>query len=124
MPANIQTSGFSQDQLVKGVFSVTDFCPGGLVPFYLGTPCVPAGTNGNLARNAFRGPSFASVDLALFKNFELGEGRKLQFRWEVFNVFNRVNLYLPAGNLGSPNFGRSLAAFPARQMQLGLRFVF
>jgi outer membrane receptor protein involved in Fe transport len=124
MPANIQTSGFSKEELVGGIFSVSDFCPGGLVPFYLGTPCVPAGTNGDLARNAFRGPSFASVDLALFKNFKLGESRKLQFRWEVFNVFNRVNLYLPVGNLGSPNFGRSLAAFPARQMQLGLRFVF
>lgn len=123
-PANIQTSGFSQDQFVDGVFSVTDFCPGGLNIFYLGTPCVPVGTNGSLERNAFRGPSFSSVDLGLFKNFELGDGRRLQFRWEVFNLFNRVNLYLPVGNLGSPSFGRSLTAFPSRQMQLGLKFLF
>jgi hypothetical protein len=122
-PANIQTSGFSEDQFVDGVFTVEDFCPEGLNPFFAGTPCVPVGTNGDLERNVFLGPAFASVDLALFKNFTVGNGR-LQLRWEVFNVFNRVNLYLPVGNLGSPSFGRSLSAFPSRQMQLGVKYVF
>ena len=46
-------------------------------------------------------PGFASTDLSLFKNFVLPHAAraKLQFRAEVFNVFNRVNLQRPNGNL-------------------------
>jgi hypothetical protein len=123
-PANIQTDGFSRQQFADGVFRMTDFCPGGLTPFFSGTPCLPVGTNGNLPRNAFRGPGYSTVDLALIKNAGLGDRLKMQIRWEVFNVFNRVNLYLPVGSLGSPNFGRSLTTFPARQMQLGVKLLF
>jgi hypothetical protein len=82
------------------------------------------GTDGNLGRNAFRGPSFKSVDLGLFKNTVIREGLNLQFRAEAFNLFNRVNLYNPIGDLGSPLFGKSVAAFPARELQLGLKLVF
>jgi hypothetical protein len=124
LPANIQRSDFSESQFVDGVFGVADFCPGGLTPFFLGTPCVPTGTNGDLPRNFFRGPEFKSIDLGLFKNVDLKDGKELQFRIEVFNVFDWVNLFLPVGNLASPNFGRSTAAFPARQMQLGVKVLF
>jgi hypothetical protein len=82
------------------------------------------GSNGTLGRNAFRGPGLANVDLALFKNVEITEAMRLQFRTEIFNAFNRVNLFIPVGNMGSPNFGRSTGAFPARQIQLGLKFIF
>jgi len=30
-------------------------------------------------------------DIAMFKNFKIGESRGIQLRWEVFNVFNRAN---------------------------------
>jgi outer membrane receptor protein involved in Fe transport len=128
-PANLQTSGWSSSEFRKGIFgadraeSVRVFCPNGLTPFFNGTPCVPVGTNGNLGRNVFRGPAFASVDVAIFKNTTVGQAR-LQFRAEIFNLLNRVNLFLPVGNLGSPNFGRSLAAFPSRQIQFGLKWFF
>jgi hypothetical protein len=29
--------------------------------------------------------------MAIFKNFQLGGGRRLQFRWEAYNVFNQIN---------------------------------
>jgi hypothetical protein len=123
-PGNVRTSGFNNHQFVNGVFPIQAFCPGGIVPFFDGSPCVPVGTDGNLGRNAFRGPSFKSVDLGLFKNTVIREGLNLQFRAEAFNLFNRVNLYNPIGDLGSPLFGKSVAAFPARELQLGLKLVF
>jgi hypothetical protein len=41
-------------------------------------------------RNIFRGPWFSQLDMNLGKTFNMpwGENHKLQFRWEVFNVFN------------------------------------
>lgn len=123
-PAGIQTSGFTNQEFASGIFNVTDFCPNGLVPFFLGTPCVPVGSNGTLGRNVFRGPASYAVDLGIFKNTDITEELRVQFRTEIFNLFNRVNLFLPVGNLASPNFGRSLSAFPARQIQFGLKFIF
>ena len=138
-PANLQTAGWNNQQFVNGIFgspapspgsdqahsqAVEVFCPNGRVAFFVGTPCVPVGTDGNLSRNAFRGPAFKSVDLGLFKGVPVREGLNVQFRVEAFNLFNRVNLYNPIGDLGSPQFGQSTAAFPARQIQLGLKVVF
>jgi carboxypeptidase family protein len=49
------------------------------------------GTFGSLGRNAMRGPAINKWDLALYKNFTIREGMKLQFRSEAFNVFNHPN---------------------------------
>jgi hypothetical protein len=67
------------------------------------------GTYGNLARNQIIGPGFGDVDLSLLKNFPILKERvKGQFRVEMFNVFNRVNLAQPNANLGSgASFGQS-----------------
>jgi hypothetical protein len=63
-----------------------------------------AGVFGNLERNALRGPSFWQSDLILNKRFSINERVKLQFRTEVFNLFNRANFALPAStlNVGLP----------------------
>jgi hypothetical protein len=63
---------------------------------------VPAnGTYGNLARNQVVGPGFGDVDLSLIKNTPLYKERvTAQFRVEMFNVFNRINLAQPLNNLG------------------------
>jgi outer membrane receptor protein involved in Fe transport len=148
-PAGIKTSGFGNQQLVNGLLGDPTplityagfygrtslasqvFCPNGLnsildtlfVNSSL-TPCLPVGTNGNLSRNAFRGPAFKDVDLSLFKDIKAGDRVTVQFQAEAFNLFNRVNLYNPIGDMGSPQFGRSTSAFPARQIQLGLKVLF
>ncbi|MGH9313270.1 MAG: hypothetical protein ACRD1S_08740, partial [Vicinamibacterales bacterium] len=98
---------------INGIFQASDFPITGFIL-------------GDLPRNAYRGPGFASTDLSLFKNFALpfGPTTKLQFRAEVFNVFNRVNLLRPVGNLASPQFGRSTQAFPAREIQFALKVIF
>jgi len=53
------------------------------------------GAFGTAGRNSLRGPSFFDTDLALLKNVALSERAQLQFRTEVSNLFNRVNLGLP-----------------------------
>ncbi|GGG99113.1 TonB-dependent receptor [Silvibacterium dinghuense] len=68
-----------------------------------------AGTYGNLGRNQVIGPGFGDVDLSLIKNTFLYKERiRAQFRVEMFNVFNRVNLAQPAASLGDgSSFGWS-----------------
>jgi hypothetical protein len=60
-----------------------------------------SGTYGNLARNQVVGPGFGDVDLSLIKNTPLYKERiRAQFRVEMFNVMNRINLAQPLNNLG------------------------
>ncbi len=69
----------------------------------------PAGTYGNLRRNQIYGPGFGDVDLSLVKNVPLYRERvSAQFRVEMYNVLNRVNLAQPNANLSSgSSFGTS-----------------
>ncbi len=46
------------------------------------------------ARNAFRGPSAWNADFALGKSFALTERLSLDFRAEMFNIFNHHNMYV------------------------------
>jgi len=41
------------------------------------------------------GPGFANTDFSVLRDFRLREGLKLQFRSEMFNLFNQVNFSLP-----------------------------
>ncbi len=83
-------------------------------------------TSGTAARNSLRGPDLFSAAWSLGKNFALTERYRLQFRWEVFNVFNRTNLGLPvsavdAGNAGVITDIQSGPTLGMRNMQFGLR---
>jgi hypothetical protein len=83
------------------------------------------GTGGTAGRNMFTGPAFFDMDLALYKNFKIAEGKQLQFRGEVFNVLNHVNFALPNVNLDAPAFGRITNTRGAQRIiQFGLRFDF
>jgi hypothetical protein len=67
------------------------------------------GTYGNLGRNQITGPGFGDVDLSLIKNTPIYKERvSAQFRVEMFNVLNRINLAQPLNNMGyGPAFGWS-----------------
>ncbi|MCU0245181.1 MAG: hypothetical protein MUC42_01320, partial [Bryobacter sp.] len=45
-----------------------------------------------MARNSFRNRSFTTTDLRVMKNFGVGEGKKIQFSVEFFNLFNADNV--------------------------------
>ena len=95
----------------------------------------PFGRPGNLGRNTFTGPTYYDTDLNLIKNTHISERVNLQFRAEVYNVFNRIQFDLPGTSgdtLASPGtFGQSLSTIvqpdgttSARQIQLALKLIF
>jgi hypothetical protein len=81
-------------------------------------------TFGNAPRNSVLGPGFAQMDFALAKTWRTGGSTELEFRWEVFNLFDRANFNLPNRIFGNPNFGRISSAKNPREMQFGVRFAF
>lgn len=90
----------------------------------------PANRFGNLERNSLRGPSNWQVNFGLTKNFAVYETWKIQFRTEVFNLFNRIQRTPPNTDLNNVStfngFGiiRSAYGFTNRQIQFGLRLEF
>jgi hypothetical protein len=84
----------------------------------------PAGTPyGNTPFNMLYGPKYVDTDLSAFKTFPI-EKLTLQFRGEVFNVFNSVNMNTPNSTKSSPAFGTVSAAGAPRIVQLALRLSF
>jgi hypothetical protein len=83
-----------------------------------------AGALGNLGRNTLRGPGVNNLDFALFKNFSVANGMRLQFRFESFNFFNHTQFNGVSTNIASSTFGVVTSARPARINQLGLKLIF
>lgn len=82
-------------------------------------------TLGNAGRNIVYEDGEANVDLSVTKQFNLREKAALEFRTEIFNVFNLLNFVGAPGRIAfTPNFGRVFNAGPSRQMQLGLKLIF
>ena len=79
---------------------------------------------GNSAPGAIVGPALHVLDTGLLKNFYIREQKYLQFRWEMFNAMNEVNLANPVITIGLANTGQITGSGEARQMQVGMKFVF
>ena len=85
-------------------------------------PTDPSQPFGSATRNSVRGPGFWQLDLAAVKQVRLATGgARVDLRVEVFNLFNRVNFQIPNSNRSLANFGTITAAYPPRQVQLGLK---
>ena len=106
------------------------------------------GTFGNSGRGICEGPNFAQMDASLYKNIKFGPRVKAQLRFEVFNVFNRVNFIsvglntslnptsatLDTGRAAtatkiiaftpSGSFGQATATRDPRQAQFGIKLMF
>jgi hypothetical protein len=107
----------SRSTFITGLFTPSQF------------PVPAPGREGSLGRNTFDGPGFANVNLNVVKTAHIpwvigGEGATLEFRTEIFNLFNRVNLNQPTSDLSSGLFGRSTSQRQPRQVQFGLRIAF
>ena len=78
---------------------------------------------GGAGRAAITGPSLFTADWALVKDFNISERVKIQFRWEVYNVFNDTNLANPSNtNVDTPTAVLITdVQAPLRNMQFGLR---
>ena len=89
------------------------------------------GRFGTLGRNTFRGPAYYDFDFALIKSTPFGrrssgiELLDMQFRAEFFNLFNIVNMGLPANTLAGAGFGEiSRTAGTSRQIQFSLKLIY
>ncbi len=84
-------------------------------------------TFGNSGRDAFRSPSFWNLDTSIFRQFPFwGEGRRIEFRAEAFNLFNTVILGTPGNDISNlSSFGKANStANSPRQLQLGAKIIF
>jgi len=82
------------------------------------------GTFGTAGRNRVIGPGLNNFDFSVVKRFEFGEQRSLEFRTEVFNIFNHSNFVTVGNVLGTPSFGQLTSARDPRDIQFGLKFLF
>ncbi len=90
------------------------------------------GDFGNAPRTFFQLPGIVITNMSAFKNFAMGGNRRMQLRWEIYNVFNQVNWstintnaqFNPAGEQVNLSFGQATGARAARIMQGAIRFSF
>jgi hypothetical protein len=87
-------------------------------------PATGRGFYGNSARNILVGPGNATWNTGLHKNWKFGEAAVMQFRWEMFNAFNRANFSNPNTNIQGGSFGLITTAGSGRSMLFGLRLDF
>lgn len=92
-----------------------------------------AGTFGTLRRNAYYGPGYGDVDLSVFKNTAIKERVTVQFRAEMFNLFNRTNFAPPSSisnnfvlndTIGDYNGAPGIGAGEPFNTQLALKVIF
>jgi hypothetical protein len=91
------------------------------------------GDRGNNCDNAMlRLPGFHNHDISFFKNFPMKGTQKMQFRWEIYNLFDQVSyfevdtsaIFDAAGRQTDTNFGKVTSARNERRMQFSLRYLF
>jgi len=112
-----------------------------------GPPCIPGtifntcafvanttfGTFGDAGRNIIRGPGLQNWDMSFIKEFPVHEQMHLEFRAELFNIWNHPNLTFADETTTNENFsierGASQFGFPTasrapRLVQFALKFYF
>jgi carboxypeptidase family protein len=129
--------GFNQNRILGGwqLSSIGQFQTG--QPYSL-ISCCDDNSDGNLTdragtpRNAFRAPGIENVDMALNKNFRFGDRHRLEFRTEVFNVFNRTHFGIPIHQFFFANLKAEALTeqrfvdtrLPERTIQFALKYSF
>jgi hypothetical protein len=123
-PNLVDLNPYPSNQNVNNWISRSAFAPAAL------------GTYGNLGYNNLRGPGVFQLNIALSRNFSLGEKRVIQLRGEAFNLPNHLNATFGAGGstiLNSSNFGHmtqdisgnnGLLPGDYRVIQLAMKFAF
>jgi len=83
----------------------------------------PAGWYGNAGRGLISGPAFNNTNFSVLKDFKIREHWRLQFRAEMFNVFNQVNFNNPDTTQTDSTFGQILSAQDGRIIQFALKLL-
>ena len=96
---------------------------------YINAACFVApakGFLGNANRAPVYGPDFVNTDFSVIKQFALPwENMGLNFRAEIFNLFNHAQFGLPVNDISAPGFGSvNSTVNNARLIQFGLKLTF
>ena len=95
----------------------------------------PSG-RGDIGNNCYNAkitmPGFNNHDISVFKDFPMKGSQRIQFRWEIYNLFNhpqwnavnRAAQFNATGQQTNVNFGKVTSARNERRMQLSLRYSF
>jgi len=87
----------------------------------------PLGTVGDAPNTGqLWGPPQRRLDLSFFKDFAMPRSSTLQFRYEIYNIFNVANFQNPASAIGNATFGTlsTTGNSVPRQMQFALKYLF
>jgi hypothetical protein len=116
-----------QDPSTPGAFTYLDLT--GLIGSYTNpitgfTEIGPYPSN-MIGRNLFRGPGAWNTDLGIYKNFQITEQFKLQYRAEFYNLFNHANAFILGSELdvSSQSVVRSQKD-GNRNIQMALKLIF
>jgi hypothetical protein len=77
-------------------------------------------------------PGFHNHDISFFKNFPMKGSQRIQFRWEIYNLFDQLSfnevdtsaIFDATGRQTDTNFGKVISARNERRMQFSLRYSF
>ncbi len=85
-----------------------------------------AGTFGNCGPNTVVGPGQKIMNLSFFRSVPFSDTKRLELRWEMFNLFNTPIYGRPGQSVSNPaTFGRiSSTAGDPREMQFAVKFYF
>ena len=70
------------------------------------TGCTGPSVFGNVGRNTQIGPGFSNFDFSILKKTRITETTRLEFRTEIFDLFNHPNFGQPGRVVAASNFGK------------------
>ena len=132
-----QTMPAATDSTSNDTFLGAGQFPGGGLLYFTPPPTGSFTTppRPGVGRNSLRGPNYFSVDLTILKRFGLpsapvlGENAGFEIRYNVYNLFNRLNLEPFGANADNTqiqhvDFGRAIRALSGRTSEIQARFSF
>jgi hypothetical protein len=111
---NISISHPNRNAFVNQFFNTAAFIP---------VSQDPLGSYGNAGRGLISGPGFSNTDFSVLKDFMIREPMRIQFRAEMFNVFNQVNFNNPDTQETDGTFGVITSALDGRVIQFALKLL-
>ena len=84
----------------------------------------PAGYFGNAGTGIIQGPGVINFDMAFYKDFRIKERHTIEFRAELFNIFNHTNFSGVQTAFGAGNYGQITSARDPRIAEFALRYSF
>jgi hypothetical protein len=129
VPGATFSSGAGNNRLLEeqSYFNKSAFCDAGQVISGTSNICPgigPGSLDGNSQLNAYSGPGYKDVDMALLRDFHIYSRVTAQLRAESTNAFNLVNLNNPNAAINSSTVTQITGGGGMRQIQLGARILF